>query len=310
MARKRKGEPVHGWLVLDKPGDMTSAQAVARVRRLFNAAKAGHAGTLDPMATGVLPIALGEATKTVGFVQNGDKGYRFTVRWGEARDTDDAEGKVTASSHERPAEAAILAALPVFTGPIQQVPPAYSAIKVNGERAYKLARADAAPALAPRGVVVHAFDLIAIPDPDHAMFEVRCGKGVYIRGLARDLALQLGCLGHVAAIRRTRVGHLTLDHAIGLAKLDAMGHIPDRMEALLPVETALDDIPALALTALQADYLRHGRPVKVVSNDRLFADIGDLNEGRVVCAMADGRPVALARFVAGEIRPMRVLNLE
>jgi tRNA pseudouridine55 synthase len=309
MARKRKGDPVHGWLVLDKPAGMTSAQAVARVRRLLNAAKAGHAGTLDPMATGVLPIALGEATKTVAFVQDGDKSYCFTARWGATTDTDDAEGKTTAESAARPEEAAIRAALPGFTGAIQQVPPAYSAIKVDGRRAYDLARADAAPELKPRPVTVHAFDLIDLPDRDHAVFEVRCGKGVYIRALARDLAAKLGCFGHVAAIRRTRVGRLAASHAIPLAKLEAMGHIAERMEAVLPVETALDDIPALALTALQADYLRHGRPVKVVSNGHMFADIGDLNEGRVVCAMTDGRPVALARFVAGEIRPMRVLNL-
>ncbi len=309
MARKRRGDPVHGWLVLDKPAGLTSAQAVARVRRRLNAAKAGHAGTLDPMATGVLPIALGEATKTVAFVQDGDKEYRFTVCWGETRDTDDAEGRLVEASAARPAEAAIRAALPAFVGALQQAPPAYSAIKGGGRRSYDLARADLAPEHAPRPVAVHAFELIEIPDPDHAVFEVRCGKGVYVRSLARDLAKSLGCLGHVAALCRTRVGQFSLARAIGLAKLDAMSHIKDCMEALLPVETALDDIPALALTALQADYLRHGRPVRVV-NDRSFALNGDPNEGRVVCAMTDGRPVALARVVAGEIRPLRVLNLE
>src|SRR4051812_45292061 len=201
MSRKRKGAAVHGWVVVDKPQGITSTQAVAIVRRVFDAQKAGHAGTLDPMATGVLAVALGEATKTVPFAMEAEKNYRFTARWGEARDSDDAEGRITANSHIRPTREQIEAVLPRFLGRITQVPPAYSAIKVQGERAYDLAREGETIQLEPRTVTIHEARVIGIPDPDHAGFEMRCGKGAYVRAWVRDLALALGTVGHVSQLR-------------------------------------------------------------------------------------------------------------
>ena len=211
---KREKRDVHGWLVLDKPVGMTSTHAVSVVKRLFQAKRAGHAGTLDPLASGLLPIALGEATKTVPFVMEGRKVYHFTVRWGEERDTDDAEGRITTISSERPTAAAIRALLPRFTGPIEQVPPHFSAVKIAGERAYDLAREGETVELAPRPVEIHRLDWIATPDPDHAILAAECGKGTYVRALARDLGRLLGCFGHVAALRRTAVGPFTEDVAV------------------------------------------------------------------------------------------------
>jgi tRNA pseudouridine55 synthase len=311
MGRKPRGSPVHGWVILDKPGGVTSAHAVARVRRLFDAAKAGHAGTLDPLATGVLPIALGEATKTVPYLVDGSKTYRFTARWGEARDTDDAEGAVTAESAVRPSVEAIAAAAAAFVGVVCQVPPRYSAIKVSGRRSYDLARERVEVALAPREVTIDRVTLVAAPDRDHAVLEVRCGKGTYVRSLARDLAARLGTVGHVSALRRLAVGPFCEDRAISLDKLEALGHSAPRHEHLLPVVTALDDIPALALTEAQADYLRHGRAVRLMDAVPTPANEGTAAAGRggLYCAMAKGRPVALARVTGNELRPVRVLNL-
>ena len=310
MGGRKSGRAIHGWIILDKPAGMTSARAVARVRALVNAAKAGHGGTLDPLATGVLPIALGEATKTVSYVMDGLKTYRFTVRWGEARDTDDAEGAVTATSDVRPDGDAIRAALGDFTGPIEQVPPDFSAIKVGGRRAFRLARAKEAVHLEARIVQVDSIELVDLPDADHAVIEVRCGKGTYMRSLARDLAHRLGTVGHVSALRRTAVGPFDQSAAISLDYLAALGHSAPLSKCLLAVETALDDIPALALNATQADHLRHGRPVRLrVPGMRPLAAIESLDDGDMLCAMADGRPVALARYEDGEIRPVRVLNL-
>jgi tRNA pseudouridine55 synthase len=308
MARKRRGQPVHGWVVLDKPAGITSTAAVAEVRRLFDAAKAGHGGTLDPLATGVLPIALGEATKTVPFVMDGRKGYRFTLRWGEARATDDAEGAVTATSERRPTRSEIEAALARFIGEILQTPPAYSAIRVAGERAYDLARAGETVELAPRPVVIERFELLDAPDRDHARFLVRSGKGAYMRSLARDLALALGTVGHVAELRRTGVGPFDESQAISLASLQALGHIAAASGQLLPVETALDDIPALALTDAEALRLRSGQPVGLLRlSDR--ERLGHIRSGDLVCAMSGGKPVALARWDAGDLRPVRVLHI-
>ena len=289
---------------------MTSAQVVARVRALIDAAKAGHGGTLDPLATGVLPIALGEATKTVGWVMDGPKAYRFTVRWGEARATDDAEGAVTETSAVRPTDDAIRAVLPRFTGDIEQTPPAYSAIKLDGRRAYELARADQVVNIPSRIVRIDEIRLVATPDGDHAVFEVRCGKGTYMRSLARDIARALGTVGHIVQLRRTAVGRFEESQSISLDKLASLMHSAPPSAYLLAVETALDDIPALALNAAQADHLRHGRPVRVQGPEgRRFVEVGDLADGDVLCAMAEGRPVALARLEHGEIRPMRVLNV-
>ncbi|MEE8333476.1 MAG: tRNA pseudouridine(55) synthase TruB [Alphaproteobacteria bacterium] len=310
MGRRRRGQPIHGWLIIDKPPGMTSSRVVGRVRGILDAAKAGHGGTLDPLATGVLPIALGEATKTVSWVMDGTKRYRFTVRWGEARATDDTEGEVTAVSDARPDEAAIRATLDQFIGDIEQTPPAYSAIKVAGKRAYDLARAGEEVVLAARHVRVDTLTLVAIPDADHAEFEVACGKGTYMRSLARDIALALGTVGHVSALRRTAVGPFDEKAAISLESLESLVHSAPPSDYLLAVETALDDIPALALNPAQADHLRHGRPVRVQGPEgHAFVDIGDADDGDVVCAMADGQAVALARYQDGEIRPVRVLNL-
>lgn len=307
MARRKKGDKVDGWLILDKPVGVTSTQAVAIVRKLFNAQKAGHGGTLDPLADGLLPIALGEATKTVPYVMDGVKTYRFTLTFGEARATDDAEGEVTARSEKRPTDDEIRAALPHFIGEISQVPPAFSAIKVDGERAYDLARGGEKVELAPRLIRVEDFRLTARPSADTAVFEVRSGKGAYMRSLARDLALHVGSVGHVSALRRLSVGGFTENQAISLDSLRSLGHGPAAFEHLLPIETALDDIPALALSATEAIRLRSGQPVGLLhrqDRDR----IRGFTPGGMVCAMSEGRLVAITRYDAGEIVPVRVIN--
>ncbi|MGB0575209.1 MAG: tRNA pseudouridine(55) synthase TruB [Alphaproteobacteria bacterium] len=310
MARKRRGQPIHGWVSIDKPAGRTSAQVTAQVRRVLDAAKAGHGGTLDPIATGVLPIALGEATKTVSYVMGGKKRYRFTVRWGEERATDDLEGDVTNTCAERPSEAAIQGVLPEFIGVIEQVPPDYSAIKLDGKRAYDLARAGEEVSIAKREVHIDEFSLISMPDEDHAVFEVASGKGTYMRSLARDIARRLGTVGHIAELRRTHCGPFSETASISLESLETLVHSAPPSDYLLAVETALDDIPALALNEAQADHLRHGRPVRVQDpGGRSFVETGPLVEGGVLYAMADGQPVALARFVDGEIRAVRVLNI-
>jgi tRNA pseudouridine55 synthase len=306
--RARRADAVHGWLVLDKPAGMSSAAAVAAVRRATGRPKAGHAGTLDPLATGVLPIALGEATKTVSYIVDGAKLYRFTVRWGERRDTDDAEGQVVAASGVRPDAAAIEAVLPRFTGEIEQVPPTYSAIKIAGQRAYALARADVAVALTPRLVTVSRIGLVAQPDADHAVFEVAAGKGVYMRALARDMAAALGTEGHIVQLRRLGVGPFGEERAITLDRLQAIGHSAELAEIILPVGVALAGIPALTLTTAEAKRLQHGRPVAVLpvaSRSPLPGIAADA----IVCATADGKPVALAQIKGGELRPVRILNL-
>ena len=271
MARQRKGLAVSGWLILDKPQGMTSTKAVTKVRHLYEAAKAGHAGTLDPLATGVLPIALGEATKTVPFVVEGAKTYRFTVRFGAETDTDDAEGTVVAESGARPTSQAIEAMLESFTGEISQVPPRFSALKVDGARAYDLARDKEEFELEPRNVSVTRLSLIARPDPDHCVLEAECGKGTYVRSLARDLGRALGTLGHVAALRRTRVGAFGEEEAVTLAELEAAKENAPQGDALMarlkPVETALRDIPALALSGSDAARLRQGQPVLLRGRD-------------------------------------------
>lgn len=308
MGRRRGGKPIHGWLVIDKPAGTTSSAVVGRVRALTGAAKAGHGGTLDPQATGVLPVALGEATKTVAYAVSGAKVYRFTVRWGESRSTDDAEGEVTAESDVRPTAEEILKALPAFTGDIDQVPPIYSAIKVGGRRAYALARANQPVTLRPRPVHVEHFDLLGQPDADHAEFEVTAGKGTYMRGLARDLALALGTVGHISALRRTSVGPFNEEQAISLDNLAALGHSAPLADYLLPVETALADIPAMALTEAEARCLQRGQPISVLAVASR-SPLKHITQGAIVCAKAEGKPVALVRITGAEIRPVRVLNL-
>lgn len=307
-AAKSARQPVHGWVVIDKPVGIGSTQVVAIVRRIFNAAKAGHAGTLDPLASGVLPIALGEATKTVPYVMDGSKRYRFEIRWGEARSTDDGEGEVTARSDVRPEMAQIGAAVAGMVGRIQQAPPAYSAVHIGGQRAYELARSGKLVAPAPRWVTIHSLELVDLPDPDHAVLDVACGKGTYVRSLGRDLALVLGTVGHVSALRRTATGPFTEIQAISLETLQSLGHSPAAFGHLLPVEAALDDIPALVLTETEADRLRCGQFVGTVGRQGLER-VGHLESGGLVCAMAGGKPVALARFEADGLRPVRVLNV-
>jgi tRNA pseudouridine55 synthase len=312
MSRKRKGNAVHGWVVVEKPQGVTSTQVVAIVRRVFDAQKAGHAGTLDPMATGVLAIALGEATKTVPFAMESEKTYRFTARWGEARDSDDAEGRVTATSDIRPGREQIEAALARFLGQITQVPPAYSAIKVQGERAYDLAREGQAVSLEPRMITIHEARVTDTPDLEHTEFEMRCGKGAYVRAWVRDLALALGTVGHVSQLRRTAIGGFSEKDAVPLETLEASMHSPAAFEHLRPISTALDGIPALAVTGPDAVRLRSGNPILMRAN--LFArlseeaDNDDLQGLTVYLSTGDGEPVALAALQAGELRPFRVFN--
>lgn len=305
--KRRDKRDVHGWIVLDKPVGMTSTHAVAVIKRLFSARRAGHAGTLDPLASGALPVALGEATKTVPFVMDGRKRYRFTVRWGEERDTDDAEGRVVATSDERPTAEAIRALLPRFTGQIEQEPPKYSALKIQGERAYDLAREGEAVELKPRPVEIHEFHMVDQPDSNHAIFEAECGKGTYVRALARDMGRALGCLGHVSALRRAQVGPFVEADMIPLEELESLCHRAASGEgsladALLPVETALDDIPALAVSRADAARIHRGQAVLLRGRDA-----PDFS-GTVYVTVA-GRLLALAEVEHGEIVPKRVFNL-
>ena len=309
MARRRKGEAVSGWVCLDKPLDLTSTQAVGRVRRAFNAQKAGHAGTLDPLATGILPIALGEATKTVPFLMDAGKTYRFTIAWGKTTASFDREGQVTATSGVRPTRAEVEAALPAFVGEIMQAPPAFSAVKVEGERAYDLAREGVELDLAPRPVTIHRIEVAATPDPDHIELELDCGKGAYVRAVVRDLAAALGACGHVAALRRTRVGPLTEARAISLEMLEDLCHRGARPEALLPVETALDDIPALALTQEDAFRLTQGRSVVLLPRQAEALKASLKSGSRTVAAFEGGTIVALCEMRAGRLNPVRVFHL-
>jgi len=308
MARKRKGQPVHGWVVFDKPKGMSSSQAVGKVRYLLDAQKAGHGGTLDPLATGILPIALGEATKTMSFVMDGAKTYRCWVRFGEARSTDDAEGEVIETSEVRPTATEIEAVLSEFEGDIEQIPPIYSAIKIDGQRAYKLARDNQEVEMQSRTVRIDRITLVEMPEPDLAVIDVDCGKGTYIRSLARDLAVRLGTVGFVADLRRTRVGPFVENQAISLDSLESLGHSARLEEAVLPIMTVLDDIPALALTEVEAGNMRHGMPAPAMTVLGRTPDV-KVTQGETVIVMDGDAPLALARIEGGEIRPVRVLNL-
>ena len=309
----RKGNPVHGWVILDKPEELSSSRAVGIVRRVFNAAKAGHGGTLDPLATGILPIALGEATKTVSFAMHGAKSYEFTLQFGSQTSTDDREGEVIATSDNRPERAAIEAALPGFTGEIDQRPPIFSAIKVDGRRAYDIARnavadgLDSLPELGSRPVVVDRLEL-RDADAGSATFFVACGKGTYIRSLARDLAVALGTVGHVSRLRRLSVGPFDESDAISLAFLEKLEHSAAAFEHLKPVTSALDDIPALPVSAGEAAKLRHGQTLPALSPvvEARFAEVVAAGTG---VAIAGSVPVALVSVKAGQLHPLRVFNL-
>ncbi len=302
--RRRRGLRIDGWLVIDKPQGMTSTEVVNRVKRLTRAEKAGHGGTLDPIATGVLPVALGEATKTVQYVMEAPKRYRFTVRFGVATDTDDAEGTAIATSDRRPTDEEIRALLPRFVGEIEQVPPRYAAIKVQGERAYELARRGEVVELAPRRVHIHHFALVARPDPDHAVFEVVCGKGAYVRALARDLGAALGCYGHVAALRRLAVGPFTETESITLEALERIVADDTLPQVLIPVATALVGIPAFAATEPQALRMRSGQPIRIPP--ALWPE--GAAEGSTVRVMRGDELVALARLEDSLLRPLRVFR--
>jgi tRNA pseudouridine55 synthase len=295
---RREKRDVHGWVVLDKPIGMTSTHAVSVVKRVFQARRAGHAGTLDPLASGLLPIALGEATKTVPFVMDGRKRYRFTVRWGEERDTDDAEGRVAATSAERPTAEAIRALIPQFTGTISQVPPRYSALKIDGERAYDLAREGAEVELDARPVEIHRLELTETPDADHAVLVAECGKGTYVRAIARDMGRALGCLGHVSALRRTAVGSFEESHAVGIDALQAPA-IPE--SALLPVAAGLASVPALNLSRGDAARLARGQSVLLRGRD------APIMSGPVA-VFTHGTLVAIADIEKGEVQPRRIFN--
>jgi tRNA pseudouridine55 synthase len=307
MARKNRGDPVHGWLVIDKGLDITSAKVVGRAKKIMNAAKVGHGGTLDPLATGVLPLAFGEATKTVSYMMAGKKTYNFTVCWGSSTDTDDAQGVVVKTSSIRPSRVLIESILSKFIGHIQQTPPVYSAIKVDGKRAYALARSDKPVKLESRSIFIEEFKLVDIVDVDHASFEVTSGKGAYVRGLARDIAVCLGTVGHVSELRRTSVGPFSEKDAISLDQLEELGHKGAAVDILRPVETALDDIPALELIEDEARRLRCGQTISAFKVAKRTSLVG-IDPGTTVCAMAGGKVIALAKFEGGEIRPFRVLN--
>ena len=305
--RKRVKRDVHGWLVLDKPVGMTSTHAVSVVKRLFQARRAGHAGTLDPLASGLLPIALGEATKTVPFVMDGRKRYRFTVRWGEERDTDDAEGRVVAASAARPSAEDIRGLLPRFTGTIAQVPPRFSAVKIAGERAYDLAREGEMVELEARPVEIYRLEFIEAPDADHAVLVAECGKGTYVRSLARDMGRALGCRGHVAALRRTAVGHFSEDHAVSLEALQAAacaesGDAGELASLLRPVADGLEGLPALSVSRADASRLARGQAVLLRGRD------APIMQG-FVAVSTHGELIALAEVGQGELRPRRIFNL-
>jgi tRNA pseudouridine55 synthase len=278
------------------------------VRRAFEAQKAGHAGTLDPLATGVLPIALGEATKTVSFLMDADKAYRFTIAWGANTASFDRDGAITETSDVRPSPEAVAEALPGLTGAIEQVPPKFSAIKLAGQRAYALARAGAPVELAPRRIEVRTLRLVDRPDPDRAVLEVACGKGTYVRSLARDLAVALGTVGYVAELRRLAVGPFRAETAIKLDLLIELGHSAAALERLLPILTPLADIPAVAVTGAEAELIRNGQAVPAVGLGRPGPS-NPFREGDVVSVTAGEIPVAMARIDSGQLRPVRVFNL-
>ena len=300
MARRQKGRDISGWLVVDKPAGMTSTAVVNKVRWAFGAKKAGHAGTLDPQATGVLAVALGEATKTVPYVTDALKAYRFTVRLGIATNTDDTEGEVIATSESRPSDAEIAAALTRFIGDIEQVPPQFSAVKIDGERAYARARAGEEMELAARPLYVDSLEIVARPDPDHVELEMVCGKGGYVRSIARDLGQALGCRGHVESLRRIWAGPFDVEEGVGLDLIEELAKTPVLDGYLRPLEEGLADLPELRTTAEGAARMRNGNPGIVLTSE---AEYGD-----EAWASLDGRAVAVGIYKAGELHPSRVFR--
>ena len=301
------GENIHGWFVLNKPIGVTSAKMVNRVKRAVGVKKVGHAGTLDPLATGVLPIAVGEATKTVRFLMEGFKTYRFTIRWGVSTKTDDSEGEIVATSGSRPSKSSIARALRGFIGEINQVPPAFSAIKINGKRAYNLARNHPSFKILPRLVKVETFVLLDMPDKDEATFEIKCGKGTYIRSVARDLGQELNTFAHVKKLRRTVVGPFSGADAISLDYLEGLGHSAANSEYFFDIKAVLAGIPALALKSDDVAKVRHGQAVPLQRALKIGEKL-EIKEGREVATFFDGKVFALAKVKDGEIKPHRILN--
>jgi len=299
VARRKKGDKVDGWLVVDKPTGPSSAKIVAIVKRCFNAQKVGHGGTLDPLATGILPIGLGEATKTMPYIVDATKEYDFTVKWGEATDSDDCEGEFVHTGGKIPTDSQIQGVLANFTGSIDQVPPAYSAIKVDGQRAYALARQGEEVVLKSRTVEIQSLTFVSSDAPTgSSKFHVVCGKGTYVRSLGRDIGLKLGTFGHITALRRTRVGPFGLKGAISLELLEDLSHSARAAGLLQPVTTALDDIPALAVTAPEATDIQMGRSIQ------------NPKAKQGICVLMNGtQPVAIAEAKADFIRPLRVFNM-
>ena len=301
MARNRKGRDISGWLVVDKPAGLTSNAVVNKVKWAFNAKKAGHAGTLDPEATGVLAIALGEATKTVPFVTDALKAYAFTVRLGQATNTDDAEGEVIAESDARPTDEEIAAALPPFVGEVMQVPPKFSAVKIDGQRAYKMARDGEDVELAARPLWVESLQMTGRPDADHVDLELVCGKGGYVRSIARDLGEALGCHGHVRQLRRVWSGPFEAAEGVTMDRIEELARTEDIDALLIPVDVALDCMPEVRATDEGFARLRNGNPGLVIASD--------VEYGEECWASHDGKPVAVGIFRAGELHPNRVFNL-
>ncbi|WP_297772238.1 tRNA pseudouridine(55) synthase TruB [uncultured Roseovarius sp.] len=300
MARKRKGRDISGWLVVDKPAGMTSTAVVNKVKWALQAQKAGHAGTLDPEATGVLAVALGEATKTVPFITDALKAYSFCVRLGQATNTDDTEGEVIAQSDSRPTDQEIKSSLGAFVGDIMQVPPQYSAVKIDGQRAYKLARDGEAFEVAARPLWVEELLLVDRPDADHAVLEMTCGKGGYVRSVARDMGQALGCHGHVAWLRRIWSGPFETEGAVSVAQIDEMAHSPELDQYIRPLEDGLTDLPMVTATPESAARLRNGNPGLVIARDIEYGD--------ECWAALDGKAIAVGRYKAGELHPSRVFN--
>jgi tRNA pseudouridine55 synthase len=300
MARKRKGRDISGWLVVDKPAGVTSTAVVGKVRWALDANKAGHAGTLDPEATGVLAIALGEATKTVPYITDALKAYRFTVRLGQATNTDDTEGEVIATAPDRPDDGAIKEALHGFVGEIMQVPPKYSAVKIDGQRAYKLSRAGEDVEIAARPLWVEELVMVDRPDADHVTLEMTCGKGGYVRAIARDLGEVLGCHGHVASLRRTWSGPFDAKDGLSIERIEALARTPELDAHLRPLEEGLADLPRVVCPLESAARLRNGNPAPVIA--------GDIAYGDECWAALDGRAVAVGRLLGGELHPHRVFR--
>lgn len=306
--RSKKGRPVSGWIILDKSYDFGSTEAVSKLKWLLQAQKAGHAGTLDPLATGVLPIAFGEATKTVPYVMDARKRYRFTAKWGEATATDDREGEIIARSEKRPSRAEIEAVLPQFTGAIEQIPPQFSAVKIGGERAYDLAREGETVALEARTIDIHELSLAEIPDADHAVFETVTGKGAYVRALVRDMARMLGTEGHVSALRRTAVGPFRAEDGVTIAALEAMESPEARDAALLPIDAALAGLPQASVGGPEADKLKRGQPA--VISPATAKGVRGAETGLIPAVLASlhGEAIAICELDGLKLKPLRVFN--